>query len=158
MRKTIVAAGMLAAAAGCSESSGPMDAPVSVSVTVAPAPNAMNVSRGDTVRMWLDMPVDSASCVLRFTLHMGDSTGVAVLGRMMFGDGYRQMMFVPDSLMRSGTRYFAHMRDSVMMREGMHDDGMGGQMDGGRVMMMGDIPAGAMRMRDGMGWSFTTGS
>jgi hypothetical protein len=158
MRKTILAAGMLVAAAGCSESSGPMGAPVSASVTVAPAPNAMNVSRGDTVRMGLDMPMDSASCVLRFTLHMGDSTGVAVPGRMTFGDGYRQMMFVPDSLMRPGTRYFAHMRDSVMMRDGMHDDGMGGQMGGQRMMMMGDIPAGATRMRDGMGWSFTTGS
>lgn len=133
-------------------------APVSASVPVAPAPNAADVSRGDTIRMWFDMPVDSASCLNRFTLHMADSTGEAVPGRMTFGDGYRHMMFVPDSLMRAGTRYFAHMRDSVMMREGMHDSGMGGQMDGGRVMMMGDIPAGAMRMRDGMGWSFTTGS
>lgn len=103
-------------------------------------------------------PVDSAWCVARFTLHMGDSTGLAVPGRMMFGDRYRQMMFVPDSMMRPLTRYFAHMRDSVMMRDAMRDDGMGRQMGGGRMMMIGDIPAGAMRMRDGMGWPFSAGS
>ena len=154
----IMGVALAAGAAACSDSTAPDASPVSASVTLAPAPNAVDVSRADTIRMWLDMPADSASCVLRFTLHMGDSTGVAVPGRMMFGDGYRQMMFVPDFLMLSGTRYFAHMQGGVMMREGMHDDGMGGQMDGGRVMMMGDIPAGAMRMRDGMGWSFITGS
>lgn len=47
---------------------------------------------------------------------------------------------------------------SVMMRETMHDDGMGGQMGGGRMTMMHNIPAGATRMRDRMGWSFMTGN
>jgi hypothetical protein len=158
MRSLVFTVAAAAVAAACSDNSGPDMALFSASVTVAPAPSATNVSRGDTVRMWLDMPMDSASCGMRFTLHLGDSTGVAVPGRMMFGDGYRQMMFVPDSLMRAGTRYFGHMRDSVMMRETMHGDGMGGQMNGGRMMTMGGIPAGASRMRDGMGWSFTTGN
>lgn len=158
MRSLLLTVAAAAVAAACSDNSGPDMAPVSASVSVAPAPNAANVSRGDTIRMWFDMPVDSASCLNRFTLHMADSTGEAVPGRMMFGDGYRQMMFVPDSLMRAGTGYFAHMRDSVMMRETMHDDGMGGQMGGGRMMTMDGIPAGATRMRDGMGWSFTTGN
>jgi len=148
----------LAGLAACSDTAGPATAAVSVSA-VAPAPNAANVARGDTIRMWLDMPMDSASCAMRFTLHVGDSTGTVVPGRMTFSDGYRQMMFVPNSLMQPGTRYFAHMRDSVMMRGGMHDNGMGGQMMGGGWMLMtGQMPQGAVRMGDGMGWSFTTGN
>jgi hypothetical protein len=89
---------------------------------------------------------------------MSDSAGAGVPGRMMFGDGYRQMMFVPDSLMQPGTRYFAHMQGGVMMRESMHDDGMGGQMGGRPTMMIDQMPQGAVRMGDGMGWAFTTGS
>jgi hypothetical protein len=156
--RLLAAVAALAGAAACSDSLMLGTTTVNVSA-VAPAPNAVNVARGDTIRMWLDMPVDSTSCAMRFTLHVGDSTGPAVPGRMLFGDGYRQMMFVPDSMMRPGTRYFAHMRDSVMMRRAMHDDGMGGQMMGGSWMMMtGQMPQGAVRMGDGMGWAFTTGS
>lgn len=160
MRRVVLAAATALGIVSCTDSSGPNGEPVSLSVTVAPAPNAVNVSRGDTIRMWFDMPVDSASCSTRFALHMGDSTGAMVPGRMMFGDGNRQMMFVPDSLMLPGTRYFAHMRDSVMMRESVHGDGMGGSMMGGgqRMMMNGDMPRGALRMSDGMGWTFTTGN
>lgn len=123
---------------------------------VSPAPNSPAVARADTIRLWMDMPMDSATCAMRFTLHRGDSTGVEVPGRLRFGDSYRQMMFIPDSLLEPGARYFAHMRDSMMMGSGMHADGMGGQMMGGTQMMMGSLPAGVVRMGDGMGWSFTT--
>lgn len=154
----MTAVALAAGAAACSDSTAPDATPISASVTLAPTPNAVDVSRADTIRMWFDMPVDSASCLMRFTLHMSDSTGAGVPGRMMFGDGYRQMMFVPDSLMQPGTRYLAHMQDGVMMRESMHDDGMGGQMGGGRTMMIDQMPQGAVRMGDGMGWAFTTGN
>lgn len=156
--KLLLAAAVVTSAAACSDSTAPDATPISASVTLAPTPNAVDVSRADTIRMWFDMPVDSVSCLNRFTLHMADSTGESVPGRMMFGDGYRQMMFVPDSLMRAGTRYFAHMQGGAMMRESMHDDGMGGQMGGRRTMMIDQMPQGAVRMGDGMGWAFVTGN
>lgn len=146
----------LVALGACSE---PMSGNVSVTVSAtSPAPNAMGVTRGDTIGLLMDMPMDSASCAMRFTLHRGDSTGPEVSGRFSFGDGYRRMMFIPDSLLEPDTRYFAHMRDSMMMGSGMHANDMGGQMMGGGRMMMGSLPAGAVRMGDGMGWSFTTGN
>jgi hypothetical protein len=158
MTRAILAAAAIGVAA-CSEAMMTGFGPVSTSVAVSPTPNASAVARTDTVRVRFDMPVDSVSCLTRFALHMGDSTGTAVAGRMWFGDGYRQMMFVPDAPMQPGTRYFGHVRDSVMMRQGMHDSGMSGSMMGGGWMMMtGQMPAGAVRMSDGMGWSFTTGT
>lgn len=151
---------VIAVAAACAGSTMPGTGAVSASVTaVSPAPNALSVSRGDTIEMTVDMPMDSASCRARFTLHVGDSAGVAVPGHMRYGDGYRQMMYVPDSLLQPGTRYFAEMRDSVMV-----GDGMGGMSDQGmmggqhQTMMFAQIPAGATRMGSGMGWYFTTGS
>ena len=156
---TLLAVGVVAA---CSNSTEPGSTTVTSSVTVAPAPNAMNVARTDTIAMMFDMPVDTASCRSRFTLHMGDSTGAAVAGHMRFGNGYQRMLFVPDSLLRPGMQYFVHMRDSVMVGNGMGgmgDMGGTGMMSGGhQVMMFTRMPAGAMRMSDGMGWSFTTGS
>lgn len=146
---------LLAAACGGATGPGPVAATLSA---VSPAPNAAGVARGDTVRLWLDMPMDSAGCVMRFSLHVGDSTGAEVPGRVMFGDGYRQMLFVPEAPLQPGTRYFAHVRDGMTMRGGMHDNGMGGMMNaGGMMTMTGGMPPGVMRMRDGMGWSFTTG-
>jgi len=56
-------------------------------------------------------------------------------------------------VMAAGTTYFAHMRDSVMVRQGG-----GGMMGGGQMMMFMEPPTGAMRMGGGMGWKFTTGS
>ena len=164
MMRRFLAAAVLAGTAACSNRMGSETmmgtgtTAMSVSA-VTPLPNTASASRADTIRMWLDMPMDSASCATRFTLHMGDSTGPAVPGRMTFMDGYRQMMFVPDSLMRPGTQYFAHMRDSVMMREPMHANGMGGMMaEAGMGMMTGRMPAGVGRMSNGVGWAFTTGS
>jgi len=113
---TLFAVGVVAA---CSNSTEPGSTTVSPSVTVAPAPNAMNVARGDTIAMMLDMPMDTASCRARFTLHVGDSTGAAVGGHMRFGNGYQRMMFVPDSLLRPGTRYYVHVRDGMMVGDGM---------------------------------------
>jgi hypothetical protein len=153
MLVTLLTVGVVAA---CSESTGPGSATVNPSVSVAPAPNAMNVSRGDSVSMMTDMPIDTASCRSRFTLHAGDGTGSVVAGRMRFGNGYQRMMFVPDSLLRPGTRYFVHMQDSVMVGSGM--GGMGMMGDQNQMMMFTRMPAGAMRMSDGMGWYFTTGS
>lgn len=131
---------------------------VTPSVTVAPAPNASNVARGDTIEMMVNMAMDTASCRARFTLHVGDSTGAAVPGRMRFGNGYQQMMFVPDSLLRPGTRYFAHMRDSVTVGDGLGGVGMMGRQQTMMIMMFTQPPAGATRMGAGMGWYFTTGN
>jgi hypothetical protein len=147
---------LLGAVGACSDSTAPT--PVTPTVAVSPAPNATGVGRGDTVLMTLDMPMDSASCLNRFILHVGDTTGMIVPGHMEFADGYRQMMFIPDGPMDAGTEYFAHMRDSVMVRS--DTDGMGGMggMMGGQMMMFMDPPAGAMRIGGGMGWRFTTGT
>lgn len=152
---TLLAVGVVAA---CSDSTGPGSATANPSVTVAPAPDAMNVARSDTISMMFDMPMDTASCRSRFTLHIGDSAGVAVAGRMRFGNGYQRMMFVPDSLLRPGTRYFIHMRDSMMVGNGMGGMGMMGRQHQVTIMMFTQPPAGATRMGDGMGWYFTTGS
>lgn len=154
VRSTAVLFALLALAA-CTDSNMPAGSTVNVSA-VAPAPNAQNVARGDTLGMVMDMPMDSASCAMRFTLHLGDSTGAEIPGRLLFSDGYRRMMFIPDTLLAPGTRYFAHMRDSMMMGGALHGDGMGGQMMGGSQMMMGSMPAGVVTMSDGMGWFFTT--
>lgn len=35
---------------------------------------------------------------------------------------------------------------------------LGGQMGGHRTMMIDQMPQGAARMGDGMGWAFTTGN
>jgi hypothetical protein len=155
MTRQLAAAAALLVLAACSDTTTP-----GTSVTVAsisPAPGAVGVARGDTIGLLMDMPMDSASCVMRFTLHRGDSTGAEVPGRLRFDDSYRRMSFIPDSLLDPETRYFAHMRDGGMMASGVHIGGMGGQMMGGR-MMMGAMPAGTVRMKDGMGWSFTTGN
>jgi hypothetical protein len=145
----------LGVAGACGDSTSPEPTPVTPAVTVAPIPNSTGVARSDTVMMTLDMAMDSASCVTRFTLHQGsDTTGSTVPGHVAFTDGYHRMMFVPDGLLEAGTEYFAHMRDSVMV-----GNRMGGMMTGDQMMMMlMEPPAGAMRVGSGMGWQFTTGS
>jgi hypothetical protein len=159
----LVALFLVATAAGCKDSTDTASSTVTPSLTVSPAPNAMHVARGDAIGLMVDRALDTASCRARFTLRVGDSTGALVPGRMQFGDGYRQMMFVPDAPLQAGTRYVAHMRDSVMVGNGMGGMGMmgGTAMMGGQnqmmVMMFTQMPAGAMRMGDGMGWYFTTG-
>lgn len=147
---------LIATAGGCKDSTSASATTVTPSVAVSPAPNAMNVARGDTVEMMVNMAMDTASCRARFSLHVGDSTGAAVSGHMRFGDGYQQMMFLPDSLLRPGTRYFAHMRDSVMVGNGMGGMGMMGRQSNMMIMMFTQPPAGVTRMGDGMGWYFTT--
>lgn len=156
MTRPIFAFSAIVALGACSES---MTSNASVTVSsVSPAPYAVDVAHSDTIEILMEMPMDSASCALWFTLHRNDSTGAEIPGRFRFGDGYRRMMFIPDSLLEPATRYFAHMRDSMTMNTGMHGNGMGGQMVGGGRMMTGSLPSGAVRMRDGMGWSFTTGN
>ncbi len=157
---TIAAVGLVAVAAACADSTAPGTGMASASVTaVTPAPNAVSVSRGDTIGMTVDMPMDTASCRVRFTLHMGDSAGAVVSGHMRFGSGYRQMTFVPDSVLQPNTRYFAHMRDRVFVGDGMGGMSMQGMMGGqSQMMTFSQLPAGAMRMGSGMGWYFTTGS
>lgn len=156
MKTTFLLMAVLAGATGCMDSMH--DATVAVSVSaVSPAPSAGAVARGDTIRSWMDMPMDSASCAMRFTLHVDDSLGAPVAGRLLFADGYREMMFVPDSLLQPGTSYFAHMRDGMTMPGGMHSGASGGMMGGGTMMMSGHMPPGVVRMADGMGWTFSTG-
>ena len=149
----------LAGVVACSNADATPGA-VSVSVsTVSPAPNAEGIARGDTVRLMLVMPTEPALVATRLTLHVGDSTGPMVPGRMVFGDGHRLLMFVPDSLMEPGTRYFAQVWFGVMARRSPSSSGMDSTMMGGsRMSTTGQIPQGAWRMDDGMGWEFTTGS
>ena len=157
---TVIAAGALVA---CKSATAPENSQVIASAVLAPAPNASAVSRSDSVVMTFGTSVDTASCRARFALHMGDSTGALVPGHMTFGNGYRRMSFIPDSLLHPGTRYFAQMDDSVMVGNGAGGM-MGGQMGGmsgtggTQVMMFTQPPAGAVRMTAGMGWYFTTGS
>jgi|SRR5579859_2456512 len=154
----------LVLATGCSDMTGAGGGSVRASLTVSPAPLAANISRLDTVQITFPMAVDSASCAQRFLMHRGDSTGPVVMGRMSFTDGYRHMTFVPDSIMLAHQAYFVHVRDSMMTYGGTSGGmgggmgGMGGGMSGTRQMMMMVPPAGGMRMGDGAGWSFTTGS
>lgn len=149
---------VLMATGACADMAGPAGS-VQASLAVSPAPSAINVGRGDTVRVTFPMAVDSASCAQRFLMHRGDSTGPLVMGRMGFTDGYRHMMFVPDSTLLAHQAYFVHVRDSMMTYGGMSGGmgGMGGGMGGSRQMIMVP-PTGGMRMHDGAGWSFTTGS
>jgi hypothetical protein len=147
----------VAIAVGCTNVTDPVASAVTPSVTVSPAPNASNVARGDTIVMSVNLAMDTASCRTRFTLHLGDSTGAAVPGHMRFGNGYQQMRFVPDSPLQPGTRYFALMRDSVMVGDGMGGMGMMGRQQSMMVLMFTQPPAGAIRVGAGMGWSFTTG-
>lgn len=153
----------LTVAAAFTACTGGMDANTrTVNVTaLSPAPGARDVSPGDTVRLQMDMPMDSASCAMRFTLHRGDSRGAEVTGRVRFDDGERSMLFIPESPLEPGMVYFAHMRDGMTMSSAAHGgNGMMGRdaMMSGSTMMAGTIPAGAIRMSDGMAWSFTTGN
>lgn len=160
MMRTVILVAAAAVLAGCA---GSMDANqqfVNVSA-LSPAPGARDVSPGDTVRLQMDMPMDSASCAMRFTLHRGDSLGAEVPGRVLFDDGDRRMLFIPASRLEPGMSYFAHMRDGMTMSSAAHGgNGMMGRqaMMSGSTMMTGTIPAGAIRMSDGMAWSFTTGN
>ncbi len=159
LRPGSIAICVIALVAGCSgATTGPGGNPLQASLVVTPPPSATNVTRGDTIRVTFPMAVDSASCVQRFLVHQGDSTGPMVAGRMSFGAGYRQMMFIPDSMMMAHQTYFMQMRDSVMTYGGA-PGGMGGGMGmGGGQMMLMTPPAGGTRMHDGAGWTFTTGS
>jgi Big-like domain-containing protein len=146
--------------AACGGDTTAVIAPVSTPVlALSPAPNASNVSRRDTIMLQVGTPMDSASCVNRFRLQIGDSTGAMVPGHVMYGDAYRRMMFVPDSMLLSGSTYFVHVQDGMMSGGTMMGGGgMGSGMQGGSPMMFDQPPAGAMRMSDGMGWTFTTGT
>lgn len=145
-------------AVGCSDVAGPGTS-VQASLVVTPLPSAVNVSRGDSIHVVFAMAVDSASCAQRFLMHRGDSAGPVVSGHMHFAGTYSLMTFVPDSMLLAHQAYFVQMRDS-MMTYGGASGGMGGGMGmggGGRMMLM-TPPVGGVRMHDGAGWSFTTGS
>lgn len=155
--KARLALSITLAAVACGDTMDPAPSAATVSA-VSPAPNAGGVARGDTVRVRMDMPMDAAGCAMRFILHVGDSAGAEIAGRVVLGDGDRQMMFVPDAPLLPDTRYFAHVRDGMTMAGGMHADGRGDMMGGGSVMTMsGGMPPGVVRLSDGMGWAFTTG-
>ena len=172
--KAFTVAGFVLAGAlvtACSrEVMGPTSgAPISATVTLSPMPGATDVSRGAPIEVHFGNAMDSTSCASRFTLHRGDTSGVAVPGRMTWDRDHQHMRFMPDSMMAPGTQYYVHMRDSMMTRESMmsgstiHMGGMGGVEGGehrmsGSPMMFDQPPAGARRARDGMRWSFTTGS
>lgn len=158
MMRAVCFLAVTAVLTGCT---GGMDAnPQTVNVSaLSPAPGARDVSLGDSVQLMMAMPMDSASCAMRFTLHRGDSLGAEVPGRVRFDDGYRRMRFIPDVPLEPGMLYLAHMRDGMTMSSAAHGGtGMmgGGTMMSGVSMMTGTIPVGAIRMSDGMAWSFTT--
>lgn len=142
------------ALAACSSSTD-VTTPVSVSVVVSPAANAVGTSRGAPVTMDAGMSMDTTLCAGRMLLHIGDSTGALVAAHMTWDSGNRRMVLQPDVMLAPMTTYFVHVRDSMMTSA----DGsmMGGGMHGTRPMMFDDPPAGGMLMRDGMAWTFTTG-
>ena len=142
-----------AALAACSSSTD-VTTPVSVSAVVSPAANAVGVSRGAAVTMDAGMSMDTASCSGRMLLHVGDSTGPLVPAQMTWDNGNRRMVLQPSALLAPMTTYFVHVRDSMMTASG---GTMGGGMNGMRPMMFDQPPTGAMRMGDGMAWTFTTG-
>jgi hypothetical protein len=162
----LVVAGGLAGACSKERSGSAAGTPVSGNVAVSPAPGATSVPRGAGVAVQFDYPMDSASCVNRFALHLGDTSGVAVPGRMMWDSTHRHMTFAPDSMMAPGTKYSVYMRDGMMTQGSMmggDSTGMGGMSGGqhrmvGSPMMFHQTPPGAMRTGAGMVWSFTTGT
>ena len=137
----------------------------SAAVVASPAPGATGVQRGTAIGVQFDNPMDSASSAGRFTVHMGEMNGAVVPGRMMWDSGYRQMRFVPDSMLAPGTMYTVYMRDGMMSRGAMmggDSTAMGGMGGGqhpmaGSPMMFTHAMPGAMRTGAGMTWSFTTG-
>jgi hypothetical protein len=148
--------------------------PVSSVVALSPAPQATSVPRGAAIGVEFGYPTDSASAAARFTVHMGDSSGPVVPGRMMWDSSYRHMTFVPDSVLSPGTTYTVYMHNGMMTLGSMmggESTGMGGRggmggmrgMAGGRPgmpgspMMFSQAMPGAMRTGAGMMWSFTTG-
>lgn len=140
-----------------------MTTPVVASVTVSPAPGATGVARTAFIMVQFDTAADSASCVSRFAVHMGDTSGVVVPGRMMWDSTYRRMTFAPGSMLSAMTTYSVYMRDSMATLGPTMGDGMGGMGGGqqrgpGSPMMFTQPPAGATRTGDGMVWVFTTGS
>lgn len=162
----LVVAGGLAAACSGEDAGSAAGTPVSGSVAVSPTPGATSVPRGAAVAVQFEYPMDSASCVSRFAVHKGDTSGVVVPGRMMWDSTFRHMTFVPDSMMAPGTRYFVYVRDGMMTHGSMMSGGstgMGGMSGGqnrmaGLRMMFQHTPPGAMRTGSGMVWSFTTGT
>lgn len=160
MYRRLAVLGAIVILAGCSSS---MDEGMAVTVTasVSPAGNATGVSRSTVITMDAGMPMDTALCAERMLLHLGDSAGPLVPGTVTWEDGNRRMVFRPDAPLAPNTAYFVHVRDSMMTTGGMTDGMMGGGgMMGSSDMhsMMMQPPTGAMRMGDGMGWIFTTGS
>lgn len=152
---------------GCSRSAPPPEAgtAVSAAVVASPAPGDTDVQRGTAIGVQFDNPMDPASSTGRFTVHMGDTNGVVIPGRMMWDSGYRRMKFTPDSMLAPGTMYTVYMRDGMMSRGAMmggDSTAMGGMGGGqhpmaGSPMMFTHAMPGAMRTGAGMTWSFTTG-
>ncbi len=150
-------------AACAKDTTGPSaTTPVTASVAVTPAPGATGVSRSAAVMVVFSTAVDSASCLGRFSVHMGDSLGMVVPGRMTWDSTYHRMTFTPDSMLQLSTTYLAYMRDSVMTLGGMMGGDMGGMSGGsqqgpGSPMMFTQPPAGATATASGMLWTFATG-
>jgi hypothetical protein len=118
-------------------------------------PEATAVDVTDSIVVDFATAVETVTCRNSFRLHVGDSTGAVVAGRFRFANAYRQMIFVPDSALQTRTRYFARLGDGIAV-----GDGTGaGEMDRDRDRLTFDQPmTGALRLRDGLGWSFTTGN
>jgi hypothetical protein len=150
--------GLLVAIAACSNSDDRMA--IDVTASVSPGANATAVPRTAVMTMDAGLVMDTAFCAGRMLLHVGGSTGPLVPGRMTWENGNRRMVFRPDSLLAPMTTYFVHVRDSMMTSDAMAGSMMSGGMtgSGGMHSMTMQPPAGGMRMGDGMGWTFTTGS
>ncbi len=152
---------------GCSRQAPTPEAetPLSAAVVASPAPGATGVERGAAIGIQFANPMDPASSAGHFAVHVGDTNGAVVPGRMTWDSGGRQMRFMPDSMLASGTMYTVYMRDGMMTRAGMmsgNSSGMAGMRGGqhpmaGSSMMFTHPMPGAMRTGAGMAWSFTTG-
>ncbi len=165
-RSALAMAAILAGAC-IHELTAPVGAPVSASVTVSPLPGAAGVARSAAITMAFGYAMDTASCAGRFAMHLGDSAGPVVPGRMTWDSTYHRMTFRPDSLMLPGTPYDVELRDGMMTRDStMANSAMGmrgmGAMSGtqhlmpGSPMILDQPPSGATRTANGMRWSFTT--
>lgn len=160
----LVAAGGLIG--GCSKGNPGSNGEASVSpvTAVSPAPGAAGVPRQPTIAVRFGHPMDSASAVGHFAVHMGDSSGPIVPGHMTWDSAYRHMTFVPDSMLAPGTMYSVYMRNGMMTRGTMMGSGggMGGMGGTGHgmsasPMMFNQAMPGAATTGGGMMWSFTTG-
>ncbi len=152
----IIACAALVTATACEDTTAPeTTVPVSTSVTITPLPDASAVVLTDSVVVDFETAVETVTCRANFRLHVGDSLGPVVAGRYRYSNAYRRMAFVPDSALQAQTRYWARLGDGIALGDG--NGAMHHTRDRDRLMF-DQPPNGALRLQNGLGWSFTTGN